>query len=103
MTKDAFTQRSVNGSRNVNFLSNIPYIGPLLGYAADYVSRPATAKAIDWGVTTREALAKVRIPQKYVKVLQESAIKGPQSLLLTHNLLMKSDPEYRRLHADGLE
>lgn len=60
--------------------------------------RPGTAVVIDLGVETRDALSKANWPAKYVRVLEESAVKGPQSLLLTHNLLMQSDEEDRRLN-----
>jgi len=97
MAKDAFTKPSVNGSRNVQVLRDVPWIGPLLGYAADYVARPGAAKAIDIGVAMKDALAKSSVPAKFAKVLQDAANQGPAKLVMTHQMLMKLNTEYKKL------
>lgn len=93
---DALKAPSINGSRNVNFYSNIPVIGPVLGLAADRLARPAVAKSIDYSVAIKKALENSPNLQKFGGVLVKAAQKGPQYLLLTHENLLKVSPEYKQ-------
>jgi len=96
MAVDAMKGKSVQGSRNVNLYSNIPVIGPVLGYAADYVSKPAVAKSIDWSSAVSKAIDQSPGMAPFKGALIEAARRGPQYLLLTHQMLMSKDPKYQQ-------
>jgi hypothetical protein len=94
--KDAFTKEVTNGSRNVNYFSNVPLVGPMLGYFADMSIRPTAAKAIDYSVKSKAFLEqnKERLG-KFFRPFETALKSGPAAVLATHQILMK-DPEYRK-------
>lgn len=100
--KDAFDARTTNGSRNVNLGGRIGEaaggfgnaIGAAIGYAKDTLARPAAKATLDFAIRVEPLIAGAG---RYAAPLAEAAKKSPAAFMLTHNLLMQSQPEYRAL------
>jgi hypothetical protein len=99
---DAFDARTTNGSRNVNLGGRIGEaaggfgnaIGAVIGYAKDTMARPAAKASLDFAVAAEPVIAQAG---RFAAPLAEAAKKGPAAFMLTHNLLLQSQPEYRAL------
>lgn len=108
----AFTQGFTRGSRNVNLAgmslsgalgtaskmmggsSEIgrnagSTIGAVLGAASDLVGPQVYKKWLDLSMDPRF--------QKYAKILNDAARRGPQAVAVTHYLMTRNDPTYRSI------
>lgn len=87
------------GSRSVltgaSVLDGIPVAGAVAGYARDKFGRKLGAAIIQQ--MEHGGFSKIlnKVGGKYAKQLIDAAAKGNKSLIITHTLLMKNDPEYR--------
>lgn len=100
---NAFDAKTINGSRNVNLGGRIGEaasggvgnaIGAVIGLAKDTLARPAAKATLDFAVAAQPVIAGAG---KFARPLAEASKKGPAAFMLTHNLLMQSNPEYRAL------
>lgn len=110
-----------NGSRVANMFGNIgawvgdksklplartggKALGSILGGLADYSTGTITKKALDAAISARSVpllqgltpAAVDSMNDKYRQVLDQAAAQGPDKLGLTHQLLLRTDPEYRK-------
>lgn len=92
-TKQAFAKPDFNGSRNVMAGQSIlGALGAAAGYMKDTVAKPVTKKALDIAMKVEKS----GLPDNLKSALVKAAQKGPTQFLLTHELLLKSNEEYRK-------
>jgi len=106
--KRALEQGFTRGSRNVNLGSAslaglvgavsqklAPQggaLGAIAGAMADIVGPQTYKKIVDLSMTPKF--------QRYAKVLEEAAARGPLAAAVAHNNLLKSDQDYRRMMSE---
>ncbi len=100
--REAFDKSVTNGSRNVNFFSNLlkdipiaKYAAPVLGGTVDKYGRKLTMGAVDTARSLNDIYSREGV-QKFVSEIQpiiEAAKQGNPSAILTFQLLSQSNPE----------
>lgn len=76
--------------------------GGIVGMAAGLANQLALSRGSAFAARSANALSKafMAAPEKYAKwmpTLQTAAKRGNEALVITHHLLVKNDPEYRRI------
>jgi hypothetical protein len=126
--KSAFSGGTPNGSRMVNVGRSLgkavgsavglpkpgEALGAFVGATVDYTSGFTAKKMLDTAIKIRNpavrATALVVGPimdrimsnsagEKYAAYMDKQAERGPEAMLAAHQALMKSDPEYAKIHA----
>ena len=67
-------------------------LGAVAGAMADIVGPQTYKKIVDLSMTPQF--------QRYAKVLEEAAARGPLAAAVAHNNLLKSDQDYRRMMSE---
>lgn len=106
--KEAFERPYVKGSRNVNL--GALSLGGAAQIAADKISNAGTIGAMVGGVlggaadlagpqTVKKIIDVIDSPvgKKFQAIYRKAAERGPQAIIMTHELLKQNDPEYRAL------
>lgn len=110
--KEAFEKPYVKGSRNVNLGRSI---GGMIASVGQKVSNEAGAighgiGAVMGGVAdlmgpqvVKRVIDVVDSPagKKFADVYRKAAERGPQAIVMTHELLKQNDPEYRKMINEG--
>ncbi len=103
--REAFDKSVTNGSRNVNFFSNlmkdvpvVKYAAPIVGGTVDKYGRKLTMGAVDTAVKLNKLYQSQGV-QSFIEAAQpviDAARKGNPSAILTFQMLSQSNPEALR-------
>lgn len=93
------------GSKYVNFMSSLPWVGKPIGAAMDqhggtiaYNTIKAANRASDavrTGIDATEDLVSRAAGSKYARVMADAASRGSEALAATHYILQQTDPDYQ--------